>query len=364
MESAPDATTIINGRQMDYFCGTAYLALQGHPDIVKAACDATRKFGIGSATSRSGFGNNPVLLEVERNAAQFFDTESALYYVSGYMGNTILLQGLKGQCDVIFADEQSHYAVKDGVSMLGKKSVTFAHCDANDLAEKIRQNTRPGQKPLVITDGIFPTTGAISPLACYSDILRNYEGSTLCVDDAHASGVIGDNGRGTLEYCRIQSERCYATHTLSKAFGGHGGIITGTAEFINHIKCGSKIPIASNSVPTPAAAASAKALEMLVRKPEIRSQLWENVAYVKNAFRKMGFSDIQDTPVPIVCLHGMGVNFEAIQRILFDKGIAVFYLSDDVYTNVPSGGVIRIAIFSSHSKSQLDRLISEIGQLL
>ena len=127
MTGPAGARASINGREMDYFCGTGYFDLHAHPALIQAACEATQRFGVGTATSRSGFGNSALLQEVEEKAARFFGTESALYYVSGYLGNAILLQGLSSQYDVILVDEQSHYSVMDGAAIARKPLTPFAH---------------------------------------------------------------------------------------------------------------------------------------------------------------------------------------------------------------------------------------------
>lgn len=360
MGSAPGARTIIDGREVDYFCGTGYFGLQGHPQLIRAACEAVQRYGTGSATSRSGYGNNPALLEVEERARQFFGTESSLYYVSGYLGSSILLPGLSEQYDVLLADEDSHYSVMDGASMAGKPVVRFAHLDADDLRRKIRRHLKPGQRPLLICDGIFPVTGEISPTDAYSKVLEEYAPYSICVDDAHATGVVGEMGRGTFEYLGLEGEGLYAAGTLSKALGGHGGIIAGRSELIEHLKRKSNIYHASSAVPTPAAAATAKALEILTEHPELRKRLWDNVSYAKRALRGLGFR-LDETPVPILCLHLEGVDMKAVQDRLFQKGIAVLHLGPGAYSGVPGGGAVRVAIFSTHSKDQIDRLVRELG---
>jgi 7-keto-8-aminopelargonate synthetase-like enzyme len=364
MESAPGPKTLIDGKEILYFCGTGYFAFQGHPEVVKAACDAVQKYGVGTATSRSGYGNNPVLLEVEERAARFFEEESALYYVSGYLGNAILLQGLAAQYDVIFVDEESHYSVRDGASIANKPIIKFAHCDAEDLSVKLSSGLKPSERPLVISDGIFPVSGEVPPLDVYVRVLENYDDALICVDDAHATGVIGEKGQGTFEYLGVQGEGRYSSGTLSKAFGGHGGIIAGKQDFIELLRTGSQIPYASSAVPAPAAAATAKAFEILMEKPEIRQQLWDNVCYAKDAFRKLGFDDIPDNPIPIVCLSSKDVNLERIQKQLFEKRIAVFYVPGGSYSSVPEAGAIRVAIFSSHTKDQIAHLVTEMKDLI
>jgi len=365
MESPPGATAVIDGREVDYFCGCGYFCLHGHPEIIDAACRAVRQFGMGSATSRSGYGDNPVLLEVERNAAKFFATESALYYVSGYLGNTILIQGLRDSYDVIFYDSESHYSVLDGIALADKPAIAFAHRDACDFKSQVSRHLKPTQRPLLISDGVFPISGEVAPIPEYVDVLRKYDEFTICVDDAHATGVIGEMGRGVFEYLGISGSRLFSSGTLSKALGGHGGIIAGNADLIKRLKSQSKIPFASSSPPTPAAAASAKALELLQETPELRKRLWDNTLYAKGRFRELGF-DVNHTPVPIICLSSTNVDLKRLPRRLLDNGIAIsrYYAGGDAYSSVPAGGAVRIAIFSEHTKQQIDRLVEEIGALV
>lgn len=363
MESAPGARTIFNRKEVDYFCGTGYYGLQGDQEIINAACEAAQKYGIGSATSRLGFGNNPVLIEVEERAAEFFETESALYYVSGYLGNSILLQGLRDKYDIIFVDGESHYSVIDGASMAQKPVVTFAHMDASDLRSRLREKLIPGKRPLVICDGIFPVSGDISPLPDYVKVLEEFEPSMICIDDAHATAVIGLKGQGTLEYFGLRARNFYSSGTLSKAVGGHGGIIAGEKEFIERLRRLSNIPYSSSAVPTPAAAATAKALQILSTRPELRRKLWDNVLYAKKALRKLGFQT-NDTPVPIICLKVKNADMKVLQEELFSKGIAVLYVPPGAYSSVPETGALRIAIFSTHTREQINRLIDEIKRLI
>ena len=365
MQSPPGARTVIDGKEVDYFCGCGYYGLQGHPECVDAACEAVRRYGMGSATSRSGYGNNPVLLEVERNAARFFDAESALYYVSGYLGNSILLQGLRDDYDLIFVDRESHYSVLDGASLVDKPVVAFAHRDAGDLKTQLARHVKPSQRPLVICDGVFPISGEISPIPEYAEVLKGYDGFTICVDDAHATGVIGEKGHGSFEYLGLSGPRLYSSGTLSKALGGHGGIIAGDTSLIERLKGNSRMPSASSAPPTPAAAATAKALEMLDENPQFRTRLWDNAIYAKGKLRALGF-DLNHTPVPIICLSSKNADLEALPGKLLNRGIAVsrFYSGAASYSSVPEGGAVRIAIFSTHTKEQIDRLAEEIAALV
>lgn len=360
-ESAPGPKVIINNREMDYFCGCGYLGLQGHPELIEAASQAVRKYGLGSATSRLGYGNNAPLLAVERNAAKFFETESALYYSSGYMGNSILLQGLSDDYDMIFMDKDSHYSIRDGASIIGKPVVPFIHCDADDLEAQLRKHLGPAQRPLVISDGVFPISGRIAPIPDYLKILQSYDPFLICVDDAHVTGVIGKKGHGTFEYYGISDSRLFSCGTLSKALGGYGGIIAGDEALRNKLIKKSHMVFSSSPPPTPIAAASAKALDILTHHPELRHQLWDNVAHAKKGLRTLGFQ-IDKTPVPIICLSSETISLERLPQELLSKSLAIsrWYANSQAYSSVPPNGALRIAIFATHSREQIDRLIDAI----
>lgn len=366
MESAPGPRTSINGKEVDYFSGCGYYDFHGHPEIIKAACEAVNKYGTSSATSPLVYGNNPVLPEVVKNACKLFDSENALYFVSGFLGNSILLDGLRDRYDIVFVDEESHYSVLHAASISQKPVVKFRYMDVDDFKNKVRENIKPSQRPLLICDGIFPISGDISPIPEYKMVLDQYENPIICVDDAHATGVIGEKGKGTYEYFGVQGDRLYSSGTLSKALGGHGGLICGSKELINRLNEKSNIHHAGSPAPIPAAAATAKALEILIKNPGLRKQLWDNVSYAKQSFRELGF-DMNDSPVPIICLHAKSkkeINFESLQLELFEKELAVTYLPAGRYTSVPAGGAIRISIFSSHTREQIDRLVTTIKKLI
>ena len=361
MQSPPGAETVIDGKRYTYFAGTGYFCLHGHPEVVDACCEAARKYGIGSATSRNGFGDNPALLEVERRAAEFFAAEEAFYFVSGYSSSAIMAQGLGDEFDLFFVDELAHYSVFDGVRQSGKRLVTFRHLDATDLAGKLKSELASGQRPLVICDGIFPVSGAISPVVEYLEVLASYRGSGICLDDAHAVGVLGEHGRGTFEHFGLQGERLYFSGTLSKAFGGHGGIIPGSEKLVERLRSASKIYAGSSPPPAPAAAATAKALEIVSAHPELRTKLRENISKLKAGLRDLGF-ETDDTPVPIICLAlSSAERMERIQAELMERGIVVAYIKS--YAGVGKEGAIRIAVFSSHTDAMIDRLLNELRLL-
>lgn len=376
MESPPGAETILDGRRYLYFAGTGYLGLQGHPEVLKAAADAVYRYGVSSATSRTGFGNNPPTLEVEQWAAAYFGAEAAFYYISGYVGNSILAQYLRDDFDVAFVDEQAHYSVLEGVAHAQRPVIRFRHCDPEDLVEKLAENLKPGQRPLLMSDGVFPSLGHIAPIPAYLEALAHYPGALIALDDAHAGGTIGALGRGTYDYFGLDAAPggtpaglrrsgpvgLYVSATLSKALGGQGGIISGPREWIEKLKASSHFYNGASQPAVPVAAASAKALEIVSAHPELREQLHANVRRAKDGLRRLGLA-VDETPVPIIPLTiGAGRDMDRIQQMLMARGIAIAYVK--AYAGISAEGLLRIAIFATHTPDMIDRLLAELSQCL
>ena len=374
MQSPPGCRTTIDGREYLYFAGTGYLGLQGHPEVIRAACEATERFGIGSATSRTAFGNTPPVLEVERRAAEFFGLDEAFYFMSGYVANNVLILALERSFDAVFVDELSHYCVFEAAQLSSRPLFRFRHCDAQDLQAKLRANLKPAQLPLVITDGVFAAKGTIAPVAEYRAVLSNYPGALICVDDAHGFGVLGAGGAGTLEHFGLfdagvnagiepqQGPRLFVCGTLSKAVGGFGGIIPGSRRFIERLKTTSHYYRGASAPPAGAAAATARALELLIADPSMRTRLWENVDALKGGLRGMGLQ-VDRTPVPIICLTiGGAENMQRIQRELMHRGIVIAYIA--AYSGLGPEGALRLAVFATHTQEMIRQLLDELQRLV
>ncbi len=377
MQSPPGAHTVIDGRQYVYFVGTGYLALQGHPEVIGAACDATRKYGIASATSRSGFGDTPPVLDVERHAAELFGSDEAFYFMSGYVGNSILALTLDDSFDAVFVDELSHYCVFEAARLSNRPVFSFGHCDAERLRSSLAKRLKPKQRPLVASDGVFAARGAIAPVADYLKVLGDYPGAILSVDDAHALGVLGEHGRGTYEHAGLfghgvndmakrgegdDATRLCLCGTLSKAIGGYGGIIPGSSHFMRRLKAATHYYNGASAPPVPAAAATARALELIAADPGMGTRLWTNVRALKSGLRDLGLT-VDDTPVPIICLTiGDGENMQRIQRELMQRGVLI--ASRAVYSGIGTVGAPRVAVFSTHTVGMIGQLIDELRRLL
>ena len=360
MESPPGAETILDGRRYLYFGGTGYFGLHGHPAVIRAGVRAFQKYGTHSATSRAGFGSNPSLLEVEARLREFFREDDAVYFGSGYLGSLVLAQALAERYDAVFVDEQAHFCIRDIASSPGKPVFGFRHRDPDDLAKKLKARLKAGQRPFLLSDGVFPIYGRIAPVPEYAKVMEAF-GGLIGLDDAHGVGVLGAHGRGTFEYFGMKASQLYFTGTLSKAFGGHGGFVVGKRSLTRHIRTAVGAYVGSTPTPTPIAAATAKGIEVLLRHPAMRDRLRRNTASLKEGLRSLGI-EADGTPVPVVAW-SMRTEKEmrGIQKDLLRRGIAVPYLK---YIGAPASGVLRVTVFSTHTAGPIGRLLEELARVL
>ncbi|GMT44640.1 MAG: 8-amino-7-oxononanoate synthase [bacterium] len=361
MDSKVGTVTTINGKDYLYFAGTGYFQLQSHPAMIQAAVDATTKFGIGCATSRTITGTTQLLLKLEKRIADFFGTEDAAYLPSGYLSNMAGFQALErlGVYDVIFIDESSHYSNMGGALVSGKKVVKFKHLDVENLRKKIKKRLKKGEKPLVASDGLFAIWAEPAPADEYLKIAEEFNGA-VWIDDAHGVGILGENGRGIYEFFHLKSERLFMGATLSKAFGAYGGFITGNTLFINILKSGN-VMTGTSSPPHAMVSAALKGLELVNNNPELRRRLWDNAIYLKGKVKELGIA-VDDNVLPIVTFSlKSSERMMNIQHLLMNKGIYIQFVK---YIGSGVDGVLRIVITSEHTKEEIDFLVSALSRLL
>ena len=361
MGSGPGPETVINGKRCLYFGGTGYFGFQTHPEIIKAAQKAVAEFGTCSATSRNVFGTSPLYLEVEKKAREFFATEDSIYLPSGYLINIACFQSLDQlrRFDVMFVDAGAHWSITDFMYALQKPVFSFAHGDADSLEKSLKTNLKPSQKPLVVSDGIFPMFGKIAPIPEYLKLVEAYDGC-MWLDDCHALGVLGANGRGTYEHYGLQSPRLYFGGTLSKAVGAHGGIIPGSQEFVLPIRAG-HIANGANASSSAAAAAGVKGMELMMAQPKLRQQLWQNARQLKAGLGKIGFEQ-DDSPVPIAAWTlKTSDEMDRVHAELMNRGIAI---QRSRYVGAGPNGALRAVVFANHTSEQIDKLLNGLKSLV
>lgn len=407
LEGPPDAIVGIGGRNYQYHAGNGFYALQAHPEVLASACEATLRYGISTATSRAAF-TAPPIFGVQKKVSEIFRTEHTFYCSSGYISNRILLGNLHGTFDRIFIDEAAHCSLIEAaksIRSLGGAPVVFAHRNTADLKNRMDATLQLHQRPLILTDGVFSSTGTIAPLDEYDFLLREYEGAAVLVNDAQGFGILGRDGRGTLEHFNFSPNKAnrtvqdisgeapmeegksffetpprsvdflaehsipedtpvqyYFSATLSKALGGSGGIISGSESFIQRIIDHSRAFYGMSAPPSPIAAASEKALELVFDRVMLRESLLRNTTVLKAKLRKLGLG-VEKNPVPIIAFQpGSAHNMRRIQRTLSQRGILIAYLPRSPGSG--PDGTLRIAVFATHTPEMLEYLIDTLRKVL
>jgi 7-keto-8-aminopelargonate synthetase-like enzyme len=356
-ESAPGAETIYNGKRIVYFGGTGYHGLHQHPEIIHAAQKALEQYGTHSGTSRYPYGTTPLYIEVEKKAAEYFGTEDAAYVTSGYLENFAAFQAMSQlkMFDTVFVDETAHYSAFDFVWALRKPVFPFHHADPADLEKQLRANLKPNEKPLIVSDGIFPTFGLLAPVPDYLKLAETFNG-IVWLDDAHGVGMLGPNGRGTYDHYKVSSDRLYFGGTFSKAFGAHGGIIPGKKELVQAVRSGHVMNGASAGSSATAAAA-VKGMELVAAHPEWRDKLAKNARQLKDGLKQIGF-EMNDSPVPVAAWRlKSGAEMDRVQAHLLQSGMLI---QRTHYVGSGPEGALRAVVFSTHTSDQIKRLLDEL----
>jgi 8-amino-7-oxononanoate synthase len=373
MESPPGPVTWIDGRRYVYFAGTSYLGLAGHARVKAAASRAVRRYGVHTATSRGGFGHNPPTLEVERAAAGFFGVEDAFYFSSGYVANHILLQAYAGRVEAVFWDEAAHFCLVEAARLMGSPGCAFRHRSAHDLGKCLKERLRPGQRPLVLTDGVFSMSGAVAPVPEYLEALKGRPGAILHLDDAHGIGVLGEHGRGTWEHFGLSNERINSgvpdqgvilsmCGTLAKALGGFGGIIPGSHKFIERVRTCSHYYDGASAPSSADAGASLAALAIVRRQPQLRHRLGANAARLRAGLRALGLK-VEDGPAAHFSLVVGGPRkMRQLHQGLKTAGFLVPYVA--AYAGLDGAGALRFALCARHTPAMIDDLLAAIESLL
>lgn len=370
MQSPPGAHVTVDGQRYLYFGGTSYFGLHGHPDVIEAGVQALRQYGVHSGTTRAGFGTIAPVLEVERRAADFFGTEAAFYFSSGYATNHVVMQTLAGRATTVFVEKSAHFCVHEAATVAGLPCHVF---ESADLAAQIRRHLPPGGVPLVMADAVAPPTGALAPVTDYLDALAAFAPAILMLDDAHGFGVLGEAGRGLFDHqglwpevntgaARADGITLTVGGTLAKALGGFGGIIPGSRSFIEEVRAKSHYFEGASAPAAAVAGSTAKALEIVSQDPTLRLRVRSNAAYLRAGLRALGL-EVPDTPAAQT---GVAVedaaNMKRLHLELRQRGILVPHLA--AYSGLGPEGVMRIAVFSTHTNAMIDELLTALKSLL
>ena len=358
MESAPGARIRMDGRELVLMASNDYLGLANHPHVRRAATAAIDAFGVGAGAARLISGHTPLHAELERHLAAFKGTEAALVFSSGYSANLGLLSCLLPENGLILIDRLSHASLIDGAFLSRRTFRTYPHRDCGRVERLLA--ARPARQPaLIATDGVFSMDGDLAPLPELAHLAERYD-ALLLVDDAHATGVLGTHGRGSLEHFGLAADRIIQMGTLGKALGGFGAFVAGSRDLVAFLLHRCRPFIFTTALPPAMAAAADAALAIVTQEPQRRRRLADNRVYLANGLRTLGFPVAAD-PTPIVPLI-LGEAAAATQFAARLLAAAVFSPAIRPPT-VPRGRArVRLSITSEHTRADLDQALAAITQ--
>ena len=351
---------VASGDHVVNFCANNYLGLANHPDVMQAAKDGVDQYGFGVASVRFICGTQTVHKQLEHELSAFHETEDTILYNSCFDANTGLFETILGKEDAIISDRLNHASIIDGIRLCKADRYVYAHSDMDDL-EKQLQDAQDARVRLIATDGVFSMDGDVAKLDEICDLAEAYD-ALVMVDECHATGFMGEKGRGASEAKGALSRVDIITSTLGKALGGAtGGFTTGRQEVIDLLRQKSRPYLFSNAVAPMIANASLKVLEMLRENDERRERIWENARYFRSEMEERGF-DIKPGDHPIVPIMFYDApTSAAIADELLERGIYVISFS---YPVVPKGEArIRVQMSAAHSREQLDRAIDAFTEV-
>ena len=331
-------------------CANNYLGLANHPEVVKAARDALDKWGYGLASVRFICGTQSLHKELEARLSAFLGMEDTILYSSCFDANTGLFETILNKEDAVFSDALNHASIIDGVRLCKAARFRYGNNDTEDLAKQL-ESAGEARRKLIVTDGVFSMDGYVAHLPAICDLADKHE-SLLMIDDSHAVGFMGKNGRGTHEHHDVMDQVDIITGTLGKALGGaSGGYVSGRKEIVEFLRQRSRPYLFSNTLAPAIAAGSLKALDLLESSTELRDRLEDNTSFFREAMEKEGFEILPGVHPITPVMFGDAAKAARFADLLLDKGVYVIAFS---YPVVPEGKArIRTQVSAAHSKKDL-----------
>lgn len=348
-------TVTVNGREMVITGSNDYLGLTQDQRLKDAASDALNDFGTSCTGSRFLTGTLTLHELLEERLASFLCKEAALTFSAGYLGCLSVISALTGRHDILYFDRENHACLYDGARLAFGTLRKYEHNDLGHLERLLAKDSdRPGGR-LIVTDGVFSMSGHVARLPEIVRIARRY-GARVIVDDAHATGVLGANGRGSAEYYGIEDQIDLIVGTFSKSFGSVGGFLAGPRQVINYVKHKARPFIFTAALPAMQIAAALKALEIIENEPEHRVKLWRNVERLHGGLRSLGFDTLgSETPI-VPVLIGPDDLTMLVWKGLWEEGI---FTTPALPPGVPSSqAIIRTSVNANHTTEQLDALLA------
>jgi glycine C-acetyltransferase len=362
-EQAPECT--FDGKHVINLASNNYLGLTTHPKLREAALEATRKYGVGSGAVRTIAGTMKIHMELEEKIARFKNSEACVVFQSGFAANAGTVSAVLGKEDFIISDQLNHASIIDGARLSRAKILVFEHKNIAEAEAKLASVADQPGKKLLITDGVFSMDGDIGPLPALCDLAEKY-GAIMMVDDAHASGVLGRNGRGTVDHFKVHGRVDIQVGTLSKAIGALGGYVCGSRDLIEFLYHRARPFLFSTSHPPSVAATCIAAFEVLEKEPERIEKLWENTRFWKKELASLGFdiggktTPASETPITPIII-GDGKLTMDFSRELFKEGVLGTGIT---FPTVPEGKArVRTIMSATHTREELDRALEVLGKV-
>jgi glycine C-acetyltransferase len=362
-EQAPECT--FDGKRVINLASNNYLGLTTHPKLREAALEATRKYGVGSGAVRTIAGTMKIHMQLEEKIARFKNVEASVVFQSGFAANAGTVSAVLGKDDFIISDQLNHASIIDGARLSRAKILVFEHKNIADAEAKLASIADQPGKKLLITDGVFSMDGDIGPLPALCDLAEKY-GAIMMVDDAHASGVLGRNGRGTVDHFNVHGRVDIQVGTLSKAIGALGGYVCGSRDLIEFLYHRARPFLFSTSHPPSVAATCIAAFEVLEQEPERIEKLWENTRFWKQELALLGFdiggktTPASETPITPIII-GDGKRTMEFSRELFKEGVLGTGIT---FPTVPEGKArVRTIMTATHTKQELEQALEVLGRV-
>jgi glycine C-acetyltransferase len=349
LESEQRARATVDHRQVVNLSSNNYLGLTTHPKLRERALEATRRYGVGSGSVRTIAGTMEIHVELERRLAEFKQTEAVVVFQSGFAANAGTVSAILTEHDVVVSDELNHASIIDGCRLSRATIKVFPHKDV-DAARRIVRALPVSQRKLIITDGVFSMDGDLGPLNDLCGLAEEF-GCIMMVDDAHASGVFGKNGRGTIDHFNVHGRVDVQVGTLSKAIGSLGGYVAGSRALIDFLCHRARPFLFSTSHPPAVAAACVAAIDVLMEEPGIIDRLWDNTRFFKSGLQALGFNTgVSESPITPVIV-GDGALAMKLSDRLFEEGV---FAQGIGFPTVPRDKArVRTIVTAAHTRDEL-----------
>lgn len=359
LEDEQKAHTTFDHRSVVNLSSNNYLGLTTHPRLREAALKATETFGVGSGSVRTIAGTMAIHMELERRLAEFKKVEAVVVFQSGFTANAGTVSGILTKEDVVISDELNHASIIDGCRLSRATIKVFPHKDV-DAAGRIIDALPANQRKLLITDGVFSMDGDLGPLPALCDLAER-TGCIMMVDDAHASGVFGQNGRGTIDHFGMHGRVDVQVGTLSKAIGALGGYVAGNRNLIEFLYHRARPFLFSTSHPPAVAAACIAALDVLMDEPQIMERLWDNTRFFKEGLARLGFdTGISESPITPV-MAGDSAKANQLSDRLFEAG--VFAQAIGYPTVARDRARVRTIVTATHTRDDLQYALDAFARV-